>query len=131
MLWEPTRLFSNPRAVIISHDRYMFDHRIANTHVVNYAKDIFMFHRISQLDECVQHTGAIITKTAAVNLEPPCYPQMKNLLVTLLMFGNVWERRIKGVVIFILHRNSCRNRYAKNRRSGNVEVTHYSVAVLL
>ncbi|TGO36182.1 hypothetical protein BHYA_0133g00240 [Botrytis hyacinthi] len=100
---KPDRLILNARAVILSRNRYMFDHKITNPQIVNTAKDTFMFSGISQLDEYVQHTGAIITKTGAVDSESVCYPTMQNLLVTLsLDIGDsgsepysVWLNRLR------------------------------------
>lgn len=105
---NPDRPILNARAVILSHNRYMFDHKITNPQIVNTAKDTFMFNRISQLNEYVQHTGAIITKTGAVESEPASYPTMQNLLVRLyLNIGDpgsepysVWLNRLREEVNF-------------------------------
>ncbi|TGO45926.1 hypothetical protein BCON_0355g00050 [Botryotinia convoluta] len=63
---------------------------------------------ISQLDEYVQHTEAVITKTAAANSEPACFPTMQNLVVTLFLdIGNpgpepylVWLNRLRKELDF-------------------------------
>ncbi|KAF7905329.1 uncharacterized protein EAF01_005850 [Botrytis porri] len=79
----------NAKTVILSPNRYMFDHKIINPQVVNTAQDTFMFNGISQLQEYVQHTGAIINKNGAVGSEPACYPTMQNLVITLFLdIGN-------------------------------------------
>ncbi|KAF7882557.1 uncharacterized protein EAF02_005920 [Botrytis sinoallii] len=105
---NPNRLVLNARAVILSHHRHMFDYKITNPQIVNTAKDTFMFNGISQLNEYVQHTGATITQTGAVESEPACYPTMQNLVVTLsLDIGNpgsepylVWLNRLREEIDF-------------------------------
>ncbi|TGO12199.1 hypothetical protein BTUL_0093g00480 [Botrytis tulipae] len=105
---NPDRLLLNARAVILSHNRHMFDHKITNPQIVNTAKDTFIFNGISQLDEYVQHTGAIITKTGAVDSQSVCYPTMQNLVVRLsLDIGYpgsepylVWLNRLREEIDF-------------------------------
>ncbi|KAF7946357.1 hypothetical protein EAE96_009356 [Botrytis aclada] len=81
----PKCLSSNARVVILSHNRYMFDHKIINSQIVNAAKDVFMFSSVSQLNEYVRHTGAIINKTDAMDSKPACYPTMQNIVVKLFL----------------------------------------------
>ncbi|KAF7918137.1 uncharacterized protein EAE97_011908 [Botrytis byssoidea] len=105
---NPNRLVLNARAVILSHNRYMFDHKITNPQIINTAQDTFIFSGISQLDEYVQHTGAIITKTGAVDSESVCYSKMQNLVVKLsLDIGYpgsepylVWLNRLREEIDF-------------------------------
>ncbi|TGO77447.1 hypothetical protein BELL_0108g00260 [Botrytis elliptica] len=67
-----------------------------------------MFNGISRLNEYVQHTGAIITQTGAVDSEPACYPTMQNLVVRLFLdIGNpgsepcsVWLNRLREEIDF-------------------------------
>ncbi|KAF7932659.1 uncharacterized protein EAE98_003958 [Botrytis deweyae] len=119
MIWSQVPVISGPRlikiradpdvqTVILSHHRHMFDHKITNPQIVNTAKDTFMFNGISRLNEYVQHTGAIITKTGAVYSEPACYPTMQNLVVRLFLdIGNpgsepysVWLNRLREEIDF-------------------------------
>ncbi|KAF5869727.1 uncharacterized protein Bfra_010927 [Botrytis fragariae] len=75
---NPNNRSLNARAVILSSNRYMFDHKITK----------------SQLDEHNQHTGAAITKTGAVDSEPACYPTIQNLVFIL---GKILRELLESV----------------------------------
>lgn len=75
----------NSRAANLSHNRFSFDYKIKNPHIVNIAQDIFFFNGLDTLEGYVDITRAIIIKSATLDSQPHCYPTIQNIVVLLCL----------------------------------------------